>query len=378
MPHEHNVYDMDLRFVINPVTRQIENRSGKVIIMQHDHNSECFSFELPRQIDGHDMSLCDHVEIHYINYNNQGIRFEGSYIVNDLHVDDEDDGKVVCSWVISENATGIAGSLNFILKFICVDNDRLVYAWHTGIYRGITISEVINSQNETNDYDPIYVQDILSEWESRISSLEEEVITNRNKYKFLAFDNVEDLQRLSGDKLCIFIWTGDEHDFVHNINDTYGIIEMTTSFELGDIYFGKYDLVDDTYVLNKVSNLFDSLGSINLENYVEKETGKSLSTNDYTNSDKQKLDSIIIPVLETHGIEQSAWTSLSSSDPYKYSATVTITNTLTSNNIVRLINDQPILFANYGFAISAINGQTATIIAIEQPNTNITLYMEVR
>ena len=67
MSHIHSVYDGDTHFKIDPVTRQIENTSGKVILMQNDHNSERFTFEIPRTIDGHDMSQCNAVEVHYIN-----------------------------------------------------------------------------------------------------------------------------------------------------------------------------------------------------------------------------------------------------------------------------------------------------------------------
>lgn len=48
MGHTHNVYDTDTHFSINPVTRMIKNESSKkVTLIQHDHNSERFTFELP-------------------------------------------------------------------------------------------------------------------------------------------------------------------------------------------------------------------------------------------------------------------------------------------------------------------------------------------
>lgn len=62
----HNVYATDTHSSINPVTRAIKNASSKkATLMQNDHNSERFTFELPRYIEGYDMSLCNETEVHY-------------------------------------------------------------------------------------------------------------------------------------------------------------------------------------------------------------------------------------------------------------------------------------------------------------------------
>lgn len=66
MAHKHSVYDTDPHFAIDPITRAITNQSTtKTQLMQYDHNSERFTFEIPRLVDGHDMKLCDKIEIHY-------------------------------------------------------------------------------------------------------------------------------------------------------------------------------------------------------------------------------------------------------------------------------------------------------------------------
>lgn len=58
--HKHPVIDTDERFVIDPATREITCASRREnVLMQYDHNSQRYTFELPRYIDGHDMSpLC--------------------------------------------------------------------------------------------------------------------------------------------------------------------------------------------------------------------------------------------------------------------------------------------------------------------------------
>ena len=66
--HLHEMRDTDKHFIIDPVTRSITNaNAAKNKLIQFDHNSEIFTFEIPQYVDGHDMNKCDKVEIHYIN-----------------------------------------------------------------------------------------------------------------------------------------------------------------------------------------------------------------------------------------------------------------------------------------------------------------------
>ena len=66
----HLVAEGDAYFVISSTTREIITTSSKLELMQDDHQSEYITFEFPRFIDGHDMSLSDCVKIHYINTEN--------------------------------------------------------------------------------------------------------------------------------------------------------------------------------------------------------------------------------------------------------------------------------------------------------------------
>ena len=100
--------------------------------MQFDHNSEVFTFELPRYIEGHDMMQCNRVEVHYLNIDSMTKQEnEGIYLVDDLTVNADDDTKITCSWLISQNATQLVGSLNFLLRFICLTEDVIDYVWNT-------------------------------------------------------------------------------------------------------------------------------------------------------------------------------------------------------------------------------------------------------
>lgn len=161
MAHLHSVYDNDTHFKIDPVTRQIANESGKVVLMQNDHNSERFTFEIPRYIDGHDMSVCNKVEVHFINLKADKTEKNADvYPVEDLQISPDSEDVVICSWLISQNATKYAGSLNFVLRYACLTGDVIDYQWYTDIHKGISVSESIsNTETVATEY-----SDVLEEW----------------------------------------------------------------------------------------------------------------------------------------------------------------------------------------------------------------------
>ena len=167
MEHKHGVFDSDTLFSINAVTRQIKSDpKQKTVIMQNDHNSERFTFELPRYIEGHDMSICNQVEVHYLNSDSKDKASfrKGLYTVDDLRISPDDDEKVVCSWLISQNATQLVGKLSFRLRFKCVENGVITYAWHTAIFSDISVSDGINA-DETFELE--YV-DIIEQWKEAL------------------------------------------------------------------------------------------------------------------------------------------------------------------------------------------------------------------
>lgn len=165
--HTHSVHDADSHFRIDTISRKIINESSaKTHLMQYDHNSERFTFEIPKEIEGHNVMDCNVVEIHYLNTNStSGESYEGVYDVDDMQLD----GDIVrFSWLISANATAFVGSLNFIIRFSCVGDDGTVdYAWHTDIYEKIKVAKSINNT------DAVYTQyaDVLEQWKLNVLTI---------------------------------------------------------------------------------------------------------------------------------------------------------------------------------------------------------------
>ena len=167
MSHIHNVTDGDNKFIVDGISRAIKNASAsKTTIMQFDHNSEVFTFEVPRYIEGHDMTECNRVEVHYLNIDSTTKQEnEGIYLVDDLTINAEDETKLTCSWVISQNATQLVGSLNFLLRFICLTGDVIDYVWNTSIFSGIYVSKgIYNSDIVAEQY-----IDTIKAWENRLA-----------------------------------------------------------------------------------------------------------------------------------------------------------------------------------------------------------------
>ena len=168
MAHIHEVIDSDKCFTIDPITRAIVNDAGnkKTQLIQNDHNSERFAFQLPRYIEGHDMSLSNKVEVHYINLDqSSNERSVGVYEVTDLALS-EDNESVLLSWLISNNATKYVGVLSFAICFKCMSDDVIDYSWNTAINSSIQIAKgMYNSEIITKDY-----IDVLEVWKEEFMS----------------------------------------------------------------------------------------------------------------------------------------------------------------------------------------------------------------
>ena len=188
MAHLHSIYDSDLHFVIDPDTRVITNQmENKNSVIQFDHNSERFTFELPRYIEEHDMLTCNRVEVHYLNVESKsGDENIGVYEVQDLQVSPHDDKVVICSWLVSNNATQYAGTLNFVLRFACVTGE-LDYVWNTAVFKNFAI------QNGLYNSEPVVEQyaDVLAEWYQSLFTASDDGVTNIQEARAAAITAVD-------------------------------------------------------------------------------------------------------------------------------------------------------------------------------------------
>ena len=162
---KHPVYDTDLHFTIDTNTRALIAQMKKLTLVQGSHNSERFTFDFPRMVEGHDLSLCDLVEVHFLNID--AVTKEtspGTYGVDDVQVCADDDQKITFSWLIDGRATKFGGTLSFSIHFKCMGEGKLLYRWPTAIFSGILISDGIDhGEAVMEDY-----TDIVAAWMSGI------------------------------------------------------------------------------------------------------------------------------------------------------------------------------------------------------------------
>lgn len=185
MSHNDKIKDMDAFFEVNPITRQIVNKTpAKIVLMQGDHNSERFTFSLPRYIEGHDMAESAKANLHYINASKN---VKGMYEMKDLKVDPDNPDNVICSWLISGNATKEAGKLAFLIEFECYEGDVLVYSWHTLPHEGISVGETFDN---AEDIAEMYA-DVLQQWHDDLFSASAEGVQNIETAKADALESIE-------------------------------------------------------------------------------------------------------------------------------------------------------------------------------------------
>lgn len=190
MAHSHQIVDDDRRFTIDPNSRVISYDGDAITLIQGDHNSESFSFEIPRFVEGHDMSLCNQIKIHFNNTDRRKKNeSKDIYPVKNAVVSDD---MLVFDWLISGKATKYNGTLSFLIQFCCLEEDGTYsYLWHTDMYKGITIaSSYNNSEGIAEDY-----SDLLEEWRSQV--IQQIELSNTNIAKLT--DAVETADQYIGD-----------------------------------------------------------------------------------------------------------------------------------------------------------------------------------
>ena len=178
----NRVTDSDTVFIIDPITRKIEATSDKLQLMQYDHDSEMYTFQVPRFIEGYDVSLCNKIEILYSNIDRKTKEsFDDIYRITDVSVDEE---LVTFEWLVSGFATRFAGSLNFLIRFAFAEEDSTYsYLWHTDIFKGITILEGMNNSEAIVKQNP----DIIDALQKDVVDLQ---VTDENILEFLVESSI--------------------------------------------------------------------------------------------------------------------------------------------------------------------------------------------
>lgn len=163
-----DIIDTDKKFTIDPLTREIKYDGEKRVLIQNDHNSERFTFEIPRFIEGRDVAKCNVVQVYYINVKNKSSENStGVYTVDDMEVYPFINDTLKFTWLISQNATRYYGKLSFMVRFANIDDEGNVsYAWSSDVYDDIDVVESLDSDiSHENQY-----VDVIQQWKNDVMS----------------------------------------------------------------------------------------------------------------------------------------------------------------------------------------------------------------
>lgn len=294
MAHDHIFVDDDNRFVIDGLTRQLTNVTGnKPAVMQFDHNSETLTFQMPRNVEGHDMLKCDRIEIHYTNAGkgtSASTRPTAASIdtIKDLATSPEDENLLTFSWTIGRNATQYAGTLTFQFKFICngeTENSLPAFVWHSGQYSFV---EVLASLNITDEIIEAY-PDVLASLSAKVDEFDK-TITSYDQ-------SIEDLEtnKLDSTEAAETYATKKE---VENLKTDNSLLESVNE-EIKTLKTGKLDATAAAETYATVENLDSTNTDVqnlrNTHNAYEQSTADNLKAIDseIENLKSVKMDSTV-------------------------------------------------------------------------------------
>lgn len=179
MSHLHEMKDDNMHFLLDEdlnITCKGKVRGLKC----GDHAAEIYSFMMPRYYEGHDMSLCEKVEVHYTNIhfnigtgeNTQNKSFDK---VQDFNVCEDNENKITFKWLVQGDATQLDGTLNFCIRFACMNGEIIEYQKFSEIYKGVPVGKSICNTEEV----AMLYADVLAAWKLEL----EEGIKNAGKVK---------------------------------------------------------------------------------------------------------------------------------------------------------------------------------------------------
>lgn len=305
MAHTHPVVDSDSRFVINSTTREISTTSDKLELIQGDHQSERITFEIPKIVEGHDMSLSDRIEVHYINIDRRtNATSRDVYIIDDATVDGD---KLTFSWLISGNATKYYGRLNFIILFECLDPDgNYTYKWNTEICKLLTIGEGIsNTSAVIEDHSDIlekFKKEILEEageksiqpdWNQN-DSTEADYVKNRPFYTGAPMETVFVEESTVSFAYANGVYMGQpESTFVPTVGETYKVSWDGTTYESTCVNFNNLKVIGNLSIMG--------IGSDTGEPFliaVGNGNGIRIATADTSASHTFSISSTVVPIVK--------------------------------------------------------------------------------
>ena len=190
---EHNVHGVasgaSLNFTIDPKYKTIipifdtpEDENKPIYYpVQYNHCADKYTFQIPPTIEGHDMTKCNDIQIHFVNIKaevevigdevkvtniDETSKVSGVYSVDDQIVNTGSSvtNGLKFTWTVSDNATQYSGILAFAIHFKCTNGENVEYSWNTRYYSNLYVFKGINN----TDVVVSKYTDVLQQWHAKL------------------------------------------------------------------------------------------------------------------------------------------------------------------------------------------------------------------
>lgn len=158
------VPDESLCLVIHPASKTIApkyKRQKAIHVAKGDHDSVLIEFEMPRYVNGYDMSAEENsIQIHYANISCEDTTkrskgFDGAENITVKENEETEEDIVSFCWRVPSGATKYAGALSFGITFERYekidDEMQEIYSWSTAPYGKTIVCDSMDNTKETMD-----------------------------------------------------------------------------------------------------------------------------------------------------------------------------------------------------------------------------------
>lgn len=163
----------------------------KKIAVQHDHNIETVTFDCPRYWDGHDLSTMT-IYINYMRPDGE----PGSYIADNVAVDETDENVFHFTWTISNHVTYAKGNLKILVcaKKVNVETAEEENHWNSELNTDMYVATGMECETSVMDSNPDIIGQLLMRMDAAENAVYVGNVENAVKYysetKTLVEENV--------------------------------------------------------------------------------------------------------------------------------------------------------------------------------------------
>lgn len=272
----------DVQFLIDKDLRTITiPQKGVVLGVVGDRNVNRVNFQMPKLYNGFDMSEFS-VRINYQNANGD----VNYYDVTDVTVLDDD--TLAFTWLVEADACAYIGQVTFLVYMFKANGDELIQKFHSTVGRASVLVGL-----EVDEYiDPEPVTDILTKLKLDLEKAKDEAIQEIQEAGGGGGGSSAAVQQLVQDveslKSSVVKTVNGLEPVNGNVNISSSDLNPDDIQEAVDNYLAAHPVSNvDSVARTRISELNTALQS-----KVNVVSGKGLSSNDYTNVDKQKVNAI--------------------------------------------------------------------------------------